>query len=108
MTELNLLKKTATLIIIILLICICIGLIIYFFYKKDNESESGSLNIYFDNIQERNYKKVGNNLYYEDNLIQTKGREDKETILNYYKIISDYMQNLFPDTDFYIYIILII
>ncbi len=92
-------KKTAILIIIILLICA--GLAIYFFNKKDKEN--GSLNVSFDNIKERNYNKVGNNLYYENELIETKGRGNKEAILNHYKIISNYMQNNFPYINFFIY-----
>ena len=54
------------------------------------------------NIQEREYHKILNNLYYTDELIENKGHEDKETILSYYKTISNYLEKKYPTLSFYI------
>lgn len=42
-------------------------------------------------ITERNYKSVGNNIYYTNDLLNEKARE-KEQIIGCYKIISDYIK----------------
>ena len=60
-------------------------------------------NVSVGEIRDKKYKKINNNLYYEDELIATKGRNNKESILKYYEMISNYMANKFPDIDFFIY-----
>ena len=110
-------KKKITISITIILL-IFIGIILYIFFTKGKETEnyngrniatsSNKESNYIsenvsDNIQERNYKKIGNNLYYEDELIETKGTKRKETILDYYKIISSYIEKKSPYINLFIY-----
>lgn len=60
------------------------------------------VNASISNIQERKYNKISNNLYYTDELIESKGHDDKERILNYYKTISNYLDVKYPTLSFYI------
>ena len=88
-------KKIIIGIAIALAIMIIIGIAVNFIFNTvDNTSIS--------NIQEREYHKISNNLYYTDDLIENKGNEDKGKILNYYKTISNYLDKKYPTLSFYI------
>ncbi len=61
-----------------------------------------TINANLANIQERKYNKVLNNLYYTDELIENKGKENKEEILSYYETIANYLEETYPSITFYI------
>ena len=102
---------------IIIIVIIFVVVLIYWITQKDKKVENAnrsnintSLNstkqesrVYEYDIKERKYNKINNNLYYDDELIEAKGQEDKETILNYYRVISNYLENNFPNIEVYIY-----
>lgn len=67
-----------------------------------NTSDTIVITTSISNIQEREYHKIANNLYYTDDLIEYKGQESKENILNYYKTISNYLEQKYPSLSFYI------
>lgn len=94
-------KKNILILILVLLFAI-IGVICFITIKKQINSiirEKAFENIQV-NIGQRQYNKIGNNLYYTNELIENKGR-DEESILKYYQIISDYIKENF-DCDIYI------
>ena len=81
-------KNKKILLLIAILLCVLMGVIIFI-----------NANIQVG-IRKREYKKVGDNLYYTDELIENKGR-DKDTVLYYYQIISEYIKENFA-CDIYI------
>lgn len=81
-------KKKIIIMLMGILLCVVIGTI---FFINENIQVS---------IKEREYKKIGDNLYYTYELIQYKGRE-KNDVLKYYQIISDYIKETF-NCDIYI------
>ena len=52
-------------------------------------------------IKEVKYEKINENLYYTDELIESK-QENKQEIINDYKAISDYLNNRYPNKEFLI------
>lgn len=80
-------KKT---IIILIVIILCLLILAMNFLKANAQVI----------IKEREYKKIGDNLYYIDELIENKGL-NKNEVLNYYQIISNYIKENF-DCDIYI------
>ena len=91
-------KKIIIGIAIALAIMIIIGIAVNFLSSSSNTV----FNNFISNIQEREYHKISNNLYYTDDLIENKGHEDKENILDYYKTISNYLDKKYPTLSFYI------
>lgn len=91
-------KKIVIGIVIALAIMIIIGIAVNFLSNSSNTVVITSIS----NIQEREYHKISNNLYYTDDLIENKGHEDKEKILDYYKTISNYLDKKYPTLSFYI------
>lgn len=83
-------KKTIMFVVIIIVILLCVLIGVIGFINMDAQI----------NIEQREYKKFGDNLYYTDELIENKG-EDRDTVLNYCQIISDYMKENF-NCDIYI------
>lgn len=73
--------KNKKIIIILIVLLLCILILAMSFIKANIQV----------NIKEREYKKIGDNLYYTDELIEYKGR-DKDTVLGYYQIISNYIK----------------
>lgn len=53
-------------------------------------------------IKERTYKSIGDNLYYTDELLDTKSHNDEGKILNYYNLISNYLEKEYPNVSIYI------
>ena len=94
-------KKNIIILILILLFAI-IGAICFIIIENQINSkmkEKAFENIQV-NIEQRQYSKIGDNLYYTNELIENKGR-DEESILKYYQIISDFVKENF-DCDIYI------
>ena len=94
-------KKNILILILVLLFAI-IGIICFISIKKQinssiQEKAFESIRV---NIEQRKYNKIGDNLYYTNELIENKGR-DEESILKYYQIISDFVKENF-DCDIYI------
>lgn len=92
--------KKKIIISILILFCVIIGTMCYMTTKKSINKISNDYGNIQVSIEEREYKKIGDNLYYTDELIESKGR-DKEVVLDYYQIISDYIKENF-DIDVYI------
>lgn len=85
--------KKIYLFFMVLLVCVGLGICIYL--KVTN-----NVHVSLDDIQEVKYNKLNNNLYYTDYLIESKGKDDKEIILEYYEIISNYLSIQFPSLSF--------
>lgn len=94
-------RKNILILILVLLFAI-IGVICFITIKNQINSsikEKAFENIRV-NIEQRKYNKIGDNLYYTNELIENKGI-DEESILKYYQIISDFVKENF-DCDIYI------
>ena len=82
-----------------ILFALTIGLMISMFEESKEDIIDDVLIEYEDNkyveqkedeIRERKYKNIGENVYYTDCLIELKGK-DRESVLNTYEVISDYL-----------------
>lgn len=82
-----------------ILFALTIGLMISMFEESKEDIIDDVLIEYEDNkyveqkedeIRERKYKNIGENVYYTDSLIELKGK-DRESVLNTYEVISDYL-----------------
>lgn len=82
--------KSKKFFIILIVIILCLLILAMSFIKENVQVI----------IIEREYKKIGDNLYYLDELIENKGR-DKNEVLNFYQIISNYIKENFA-CDIYI------
>ena len=82
--------KSKKFFIILIVIILCLLILAMSFIKENVQVI----------IIEREYKKIGDNLYYLDELIENKGR-DKNDVLNFYQIISNYIKENFA-CDIYI------
>lgn len=82
--------KSKKIFIILIVIILCLLILAMSFIKENVQVI----------IIEREYKKIGDNLYYLDELIENKGR-DKNEVLNFYQIISNYIKENFA-CDIYI------
>ena len=82
--------KSKKFFIILIVIILCLLILAMSFIKENVQII----------IIEREYKKIGDNLYYLDELIENKGR-DKNEVLNFYQIISNYIKENFA-CDIYI------
>lgn len=93
--------KKKTLIIILVIVTVMIGVSIFLKLKDNNEDKSITQATY--DIKEREYNIIGDNLYYTDKLITQKAKtDDSEIILNYYKSISNYMKQKYPNVKVFI------
>lgn len=92
--------KKNLIIFILILLYVIIGTIGFINIKRNTNKIPNDYRNVQVSIKETKYKKVGDNLYYTDELIKNKGR-DKKNVLDYYQIISDYMKENF-NYDIYI------
>ena len=89
-------KKKKTLIICIVLIAV-IGFILYIFSRNTDDV----LPIEIGSFKEEKYKQINDNIYYTDDLIKFK-KENKKEILSYYKQLSNYLEEHYPNEKFII------
>lgn len=52
-------------------------------------------------FKEEKYKKINDNLYYNDELIRFK-KDKKKNMINKYKLISEYLEKNYPNNKFYV------
>ena len=88
-------KKNKTLIICIVIIAV-IGFILYIFPMNTGTI----LPVGISSFKEEKYKQINDNLYYTDELIKFK-KENKKEILGYYKQLSNYLSEHYPNEKFF-------
>lgn len=89
-------KKKKALIICIVLIAV-IGFMLYIFSRNTDDV----LPIEIGSFKEEKYKQINDNIYYTDDLIKFK-KENKKEILSYYKQLSNYLEEHYPNEKFFI------